>query len=117
MKWVDQFALLALLAFLFAYFAFGIWINDLPVPGVRSGGVAHLHGVSIWLLLGAFLCYVIYRIWFLPKEDTDCYPLGVASIRIQDLFAWHSGRVAFVLGCVGWLLFLASLISMFFVRA
>ena len=117
MTWADRLALFALLAFLLAYFAFGIWIDDLPVPGVRGGGVAHLHGISSWLLLGAFLCYVMYRIWFSPKDDMDDFPSRALSLRLEDLVPQHGGKMAFTLAFVGWLLFLASTISMFFVRA
>jgi hypothetical protein len=117
MNWVDRLALLTLLAFLLAFFAFGMWIDDLPVPGAFGGGVSHLHGISIWLLFGAFLCYAIYRMWFFPKHDMNAYPSEPYSLLIEDLVPRHSGTAAFVLGCVGWLLFLATLVSMFFVRA
>lgn len=115
LKLVDRLALSALLVFLLVYFGFGIWIDDLPVPSTK-GGVAHLHGPSIWLLLGAFLCYVVYRIGFSSKETPDDAQLRAPFFFPSDLVPERGGKPALVIACIGWCLFLASLISMFFVR-
>lgn len=40
---------------LLAYGAFGIYIDDLYIPGKQSRGV-HLHGTSAWLMYAAFVC-------------------------------------------------------------
>lgn len=39
---------------LMTYGAFGLWINDLYIPGKRSKGI-HLHGIAAWVMYGAFL--------------------------------------------------------------
>ena len=116
LKVVDRIALSALLVFLLAYFALGIWIDDLPIPRWRWGGVTHLHGPSIWLLLGAFLCYVIYRVWYSSKETLDDALLRAPFFLPSDLVPERGGKPALALACLGWCLFLASLVSMFFVR-
>jgi hypothetical protein len=48
--WNTVFAVL-----LFAYGTFGVWINDLYIPGRRSNGV-HLHDVPAWVMYGAMIC-------------------------------------------------------------
>jgi hypothetical protein len=40
---------------LFAYGSYGIWVNDLYIPGKRSRGV-HLHDVPAWVMYGAMIC-------------------------------------------------------------
>lgn len=37
------------------YGAYGIWINDLYIPGKRFKGV-HLHDVPAWIMYAAFIC-------------------------------------------------------------
>ena len=39
---------------LFAYGTYGVWVNDLAVPGKRR--VLHLHDVPAWIMYGAILC-------------------------------------------------------------
>lgn len=41
--------------FLVAYGIYGVWVNDLYVPGKRSRGV-HLHDGPAWLMLVAIIC-------------------------------------------------------------
>ncbi len=41
--------------FLLAYGTYGIYVNDLYIPGKRSKGV-HLHDVPAWIMYGAFIC-------------------------------------------------------------
>jgi len=40
---------------LFAYGSYGVWVNDLYIPGKRSRGV-HLHDVPAWIMYGAITC-------------------------------------------------------------
>lgn len=40
---------------LFAYGTYGIWVNDLYLPGKRSRGI-HLHDVPAWVMYGAIIC-------------------------------------------------------------
>ncbi|MDD5329342.1 MAG: hypothetical protein PHX38_05005 [Sulfuricella sp.] len=40
---------------LFAYGTYGVWVNDLYIPGKRSRGI-HLHDVPAWIMYGAIVC-------------------------------------------------------------
>jgi TRAP-type C4-dicarboxylate transport system permease small subunit len=40
---------------LLLYGSYGIWVNDLYIPGKRSKGF-HLHDVPAWVMYGAFIC-------------------------------------------------------------
>lgn len=42
-------------AILFAYGSYGVWVNDLYIPGKRSRGI-HLHDVPAWIMYGAMIC-------------------------------------------------------------
>lgn len=37
------------------YGAYGVWVNDLYIPGKRSKGI-HLHDVPAWIMYAAFTC-------------------------------------------------------------
>jgi TRAP-type C4-dicarboxylate transport system permease small subunit len=41
--------------FLFAYGSYGVWVNDLYVPGRRSPGI-HLSDVPAWIMYSAIIC-------------------------------------------------------------
>jgi TRAP-type C4-dicarboxylate transport system permease small subunit len=41
--------------FLLVYGGYGIWINDIYIPGKRGNGI-HLHDVPAWVMYGAFIC-------------------------------------------------------------
>ena len=38
-----------------AYGSYGIWVNDIYIPGKRSRGI-HLHDVPAWVMYGAIIC-------------------------------------------------------------
>lgn len=48
---------------LFAYGTYGVWVNDLYIPGKRSRGI-HLHDVPAWIMYGAIItaCLVMLSI-------------------------------------------------------
>ena len=48
---------------LFAYGTYGVWANDLYIPGKRSRGI-HLHDVPAWIMYGAMItaCLVMLSI-------------------------------------------------------
>ena len=48
---------------LFAYGSYGVWVNDLYIPGKRSRGV-HLHDVPAWIMYGAMItaCLVMLSV-------------------------------------------------------
>ena len=48
--WYVIFSLLLL-----AYGSYGVWVNDIYVPGKRSKGI-HLHDVPAWIMYGAIIC-------------------------------------------------------------
>lgn len=45
---------------LFAYGAYGIYINDLFIPGKRKG--IHLHNLAAWVMFGALICACLIMI-------------------------------------------------------
>lgn len=40
---------------LFVYGTYGVWVNDLYIPGKRTRGL-HLHDVPAWIMYGAIVC-------------------------------------------------------------
>lgn len=40
---------------LFTYGTYGVYVNDLYIPGKRSKGI-HLHDVPAWIMYGAIIC-------------------------------------------------------------
>jgi len=54
----DRFKYLAFSLLLTAYGSYGIWVNDLYIPGKRSRGI-HLHDVPAWVMYGAIICACI----------------------------------------------------------
>ncbi len=46
---------IVLSAILLAYGTFGIYVDDVYIPGSRSRGI-HLHGEPAWIMYGAMLC-------------------------------------------------------------
>ncbi len=48
-------------AALLAYGTYGLWINDLYIPGNRSAGV-HLHDLPAWVMFGAFFSACVVMI-------------------------------------------------------
>ena len=51
----DRLTYLGLSLLLLAYGTYGVWANDLYVPGRRSRGV-HLHDRPAWVMYGAIMC-------------------------------------------------------------
>lgn len=48
---------------LFAYGTYGVWVNDLYLPGKRTKGV-HLHGIPAWIFYSAIIsaCLVMLSV-------------------------------------------------------
>jgi hypothetical protein len=46
---------------LLIYGTYGLWIDDLYIPGKRSRGI-HLHNVPAWVMYGAIVCACIVMI-------------------------------------------------------
>lgn len=38
-----------------AYGSYGIWVDDIYIPGKRSSGI-HFHGLAAWLVYAGMLC-------------------------------------------------------------
>lgn len=51
----ERLKYIAFSIFLFAYGSYGVWVNDLYIPGKRSKGI-HLHDVPAWIMYGAMIC-------------------------------------------------------------
>lgn len=81
---------------LLAYGSYGVWIDDLYVPGKRGNGV-HLHQVPAWLMYGAMICACIV----LVSSILDHYDRRDNEHRYR--------RFARILSWVGWGAFGVSL--------
>lgn len=82
--------------FLLAYGAYGVWVNDLYLPG-RRGGI-HLHDAAAWTMFGAITCGCIVMLLVI----IDHY-----DRRENELNYWRATR--FLRG-LGWTCFVLSLI-------
>lgn len=79
---------------LFAYGTYGVWVNDLYLPG--RGGL-HLYDLSAWSMYGAILCACLVMLLVI----VDHY-----DRRDNELNYWFIGRV---LKGLGWFCFTVSL--------
>ena len=43
---------------LLAYGTYGVWVDDLYIPGKHSRGI-HFHGAAAGIMLGAFVCAAV----------------------------------------------------------
>ncbi len=111
---VDRVILRVLLLLPLAYFAYVIWIDDLPIPHRRSDDASQLHGAAIWLLLGAYLCFVAYRLLFPSNGSTVYSSMKRPYFLPSDFMPTRGGKAGLVLACAGWLLFSASVFVHFF---
>jgi hypothetical protein len=82
---------------LFAYGSYGVWVNDLYVPGRRSRGV-HLHDVPAWIMYGAVICACLVML----SVVLDHYDRRNNERHYRLFAATGEG--------VGWTLFLVSLL-------
>jgi hypothetical protein len=87
---------------LLAYGTWGICTDDLYIPGKRSPGT-HFHGIPAWMLFSAMMCAALN----LLSVVADHYDIR-NNERNYRLFA----RVTQILG---WVFFVAALISDLFV--
>jgi 4-hydroxybenzoate polyprenyltransferase len=53
---------------LFAYGTYGVWVNDLYLPGKRSRGI-HLHDVPAWIMYGAIVCACLVMLSVVVDHD------------------------------------------------
>lgn len=79
------------------YGAYGLWVNDLYIPGKHSNGT-HLHDVPAWIMYGAFICACLVML----SVVVDHYDERNNEINYK-LFA-------IVFKCLGWVFFVLSLI-------
>lgn len=82
---------------IFAYGGYGIWVNDLYVPGRRSRGV-HLHDGPAWLMFGAIVCACVVMLSIV----LDHY-----DRRNNER---HYRAISGAVGTLGWVLFGVSLL-------
>ncbi|KAB2901619.1 MAG: hypothetical protein F9K31_01255 [Dokdonella sp.] len=83
--------------FLFAYGSYGVYINDLVVPGKRSSSV-HLHDVPAWIMYGAIICACAVML----SVVVDHYDRR----NNETNYRWFANIAKYV----GWTLFVLSLI-------
>ncbi len=50
------------------YGAYGVWVNDLYIPGKRSKGV-HLNDVPAWIMYAAFICACLVMLSVVVDHD------------------------------------------------
>lgn len=81
---------------LLAYGTYGVWVNDLYLPG-RRGGV-HLHDLSAWSMYGAIVCACLIMLLVI----VDHY-----DRRDNEYNYWYAGRV---LKGIGWICFAVSVL-------
>jgi hypothetical protein len=89
----------ALAVLLLAYGGFGLYYDDIYIPGKRSKGI-HVHGMAAWIMYAAFVCAALNLLSILADHcdsDTD------VAERRYHIFA----RTTQV---VGWAFFVASII-------
>jgi len=79
------------------YGAYGVWVNDLYVPGRRSRGV-HLHDITAWLMFGAIVCACVVMVSIV----VDHYD------RRDNERSYRA--ISGVAGGIGWILFGVSLL-------
>jgi hypothetical protein len=89
---------------LLAYGSYGVWANDLYVPGRRSKGI-HLHDAPAWVMYGAILCACLVML----SVVVDHYDRRNNETNYR-LFAG-------VLKGIGWMLFVLSLLFGFIRQA
>lgn len=92
----ERLSLAALSLLLLMYGIYGVWTNDLYLPAKRGG--IHLHDLSAWTMLGAFVCAFLC-VLVLVADHYDR--------RDNELNYWRAGRV--VRG-LGWTCFVLSLV-------
>ena len=88
---------------LFTYGSYGLWLNDLYVPGKRGRGV-HLHGVPAWVMYGAIICACLVML----SVVVDHYDTRANEINYKHF--------ADIFRRLGWSFFILSLILGIFIR-
>lgn len=88
---------LAFSILLFAYGTYGVWVNDLYIPGKRSRGI-HLHDVPAWIMYGAMICACLVML----SVVADHYD----TRNNETDYKWFADIFKFL----GWVFFLLSLI-------
>jgi hypothetical protein len=84
---------------LIAYGSFGVFTNDLYIPGKRGNG-SHLHGFSAWVMFGAMIfatCNLVLTIvdHYDRRENEERYRFYV---RLTKYIAWTLFVAAFLFG-------------------
>jgi hypothetical protein len=91
----DRKSYLVFSTLLLAYGTYGVWVNDLYMPGRRGG--LHLYDLSAWSMYGAILCACLVMLLVI----VDHY-----DRRDNEFNYWFIGRV---LKGTGWICFAVSL--------
>jgi hypothetical protein len=82
---------------LLAYGSYGVWVNDLYIPGRRSRGI-HLHDAPAWIMFGAIICACLVML----SVIVDHYDRRNNETNYRLFARAFTG--------VGWILFALSLV-------
>lgn len=93
---VERIANICFSLLLLAYGGYGLWVNDLYIPGKRRG--LHLHDVPAWVMYGAFICACLVML-SVVADHYDRRNNEIAYRRWADCFRY-----------LGWGFFIASLV-------
>lgn len=96
----DRFMSIATSLILLAYGGYGIYVNDLYIPGKRSKGI-HLHDTPALVMYGAFICACLV----LTSLVIDHYDRRNNEHKYQAF--------ASIFKALGWGLFIASIVANF----
>jgi hypothetical protein len=105
-KWTTRFYYFIASVSLFSYGAYGVYINDLFLPGRRGGAGTHFHDGAAYVLFGAIICGCLYMISVVidhydKRDNEDRYHdfgvimkyLGIALFIAAAVFKfkelWH----------------------------
>jgi hypothetical protein len=86
---------------LLVYGFFGVYLDDLYIPGKHTRGV-HLHGEPAWIMFGAFVCAALNLLsvvadYYDPRDDERVYR---AFARAMQIAGWTLFAAALVLDLV-----------------
>lgn len=87
--------------FLLSYGGYGVWVNDLIIPGKHGSGL-HLHGLTAWVMFAALICASLVLLTVVAdhydKRDNE-----INYKRFADLFrviGWNLFAVSLIIGVI-----------------
>ena len=87
--------------FLVAYGGYGLWVDDLYIPGKRSNGL-HLQGAPAWMMYGAMICACVVLISLVvdhyDRRDNERRYRAISAAG--EVLGWSLFGVSLFLGLV-----------------